>query len=206
LAASNDDLDTLMVAALGEDVRLVYPLAGGGWVTSRGHRVEPGQSWVDVRRHGSLSARVEYDAGRHDRDVVEAVTRAAAAEIDNVALRAELAEQVQAVTESRARLETAHLRERRRIERDLHDGAQQRLLALALELESARLNGDPDRMRQALADATCAPWRTACTRPRWPTAGWPPPWTTWPDIHRSHCRCGWPRNASTPAPSSPRGR
>ena len=62
--------------------------------------------------------------------------------MDNVALRAELARQVELIRESRARLSTAHLEERRRIERDLHDGAQQRLLAIALQLRSARLNGD----------------------------------------------------------------
>ena len=62
--------------------------------------------------------------------------------MDNVALRAELARQVELIRESRARLSTAHLEERRRIERDLHDGAQQRLLAIALQLKSARLNGD----------------------------------------------------------------
>ena len=62
--------------------------------------------------------------------------------MDNVALRAELARQVELIRESRARLSTAHLEERRRIERDLHDGAQQRLLAIALQLQSARLNGD----------------------------------------------------------------
>jgi signal transduction histidine kinase len=146
------DLDGLMVAALGDNVRLVYPLRSGGWVTSSGQRVDPDGSRVEVRRQGSVVARVEFDPSRHDREVVEAVAGAAAAEIDNVALRAELAEQVQAVIESRARLESAHLRERRRIERDLHDGAQQRLLALAMELQSARLNGDPERMRQALAD------------------------------------------------------
>jgi signal transduction histidine kinase len=64
--------------------------------------------------------------------------------MDNVALRAELARQVKLIRESRARLSTAHLEERRRIERDLHDGAQQRLLAIALQLQSARLNGDGD--------------------------------------------------------------
>jgi signal transduction histidine kinase len=137
-------------------VRLVYPLSSGGWVTSRGHRVDPGGSRVEVRRHGSVVARVEFELGRHDPEVVDAVARAAGAEIDNVALRAELAEQVQAVMESRARLETAHLRERRRIERDLHDGAQQQLLALAMELQSARLNGDHERMRRALAEGADA--------------------------------------------------
>jgi signal transduction histidine kinase len=148
------DLDGIMAEALGDDVRLVYPLTGGGWVTSGGQRVDPGGSWVDLHRHGSLIARVEFDPGRHDREVVEAVTRVAAADIDNVALRAKLAEQVQAVTESRARLQTAHLRERRRIERDLHDGAQQSLLALAMELQTARLNGDPARMQHALAEGS----------------------------------------------------
>jgi signal transduction histidine kinase len=39
-------------------------------------------------------------------------------------------------------LATAHVAERRRIERDLHDGAQQRLLAIALRLQSARLTSD----------------------------------------------------------------
>jgi signal transduction histidine kinase len=71
------------------------------------------------------------------------VAAAAAPESDNVALRAELARQVEVVTESRTRLATAHLDERRRIERDLHDGAQQRLLAIALQLQAARINGEP---------------------------------------------------------------
>ena len=58
-----------------------------------------------------------------------------------MALRAEVARQLEQVSRSRARLATAHLDERRRLERDLHDGAQQRLLALALQLQSARVNG-----------------------------------------------------------------
>ncbi|MEV2275476.1 sensor domain-containing protein [Nocardiopsis sp. NPDC049922] len=51
-------------------------------------------------------------------------------------LRAELTE----VTESRARLVNAFEYERRRIERDLHDGAQQRLVALSVDLGLARLD------------------------------------------------------------------
>ncbi|OLT29641.1 histidine kinase [Nocardiopsis sp. CNR-923] len=51
-------------------------------------------------------------------------------------LRAELTE----VTESRARLVSAFEYERRRIERDLHDGAQQRLVALSVDLGLARLD------------------------------------------------------------------
>ena len=60
------------------------------------------------------------------------------------------------IAASRTRLAGAQRRERRRIERDLHDGAQQSLLALAFELQTAQLNGDPEQMRQALAEGADA--------------------------------------------------
>ena len=53
---------------------------------------------------------------------------------------AELRERVVALTRSRARLVDAFEAEHRRIERDLHDGAQQRLVALTIELGLARLD------------------------------------------------------------------
>ena len=87
------------------------------------------------------------------RSVVEAVVHAASAEIDNLGLRAELAKQVEQITESRARLAGAHLEERRRMERDLHDGAQQRILAIALQLRSARVNGGDAVLREEVAPA-----------------------------------------------------
>ncbi|HYU83625.1 MAG TPA: histidine kinase [Kribbellaceae bacterium] len=142
LAAPSADLDDLVVQALGSKTRVLYPTAGGAWVTSDGREVPPGPDVVDVRRHGMVTARLQFDPSESDPSVVEAVAAEAAAEIDNVALRAELARQVELITESRARLATAQIEERRRIERDLHDGAQQRLLAIALQLRSARLNGD----------------------------------------------------------------
>lgn len=55
-------------------------------------------------------------------------------------LRAELVE----VSRSRARLADAFEAERRRIERDLHDGAQQKLVSLTLRLGLARLDLPPD--------------------------------------------------------------
>jgi signal transduction histidine kinase len=59
--------------------------------------------------------------------------------------RAELEERVEALTETRSRVVDAADAERRRIERDLHDGAQQRLVALAVDLgrARARLSADP---------------------------------------------------------------
>ena len=92
---------------------------------------------------GSSSTR-----GVHSAAVVAAVADEAATEIDNLGLRAELARQVEQIRESRSRLASAHLEERRRMERDLHDGAQQRILAIALQLQSARVNGADMALRE----------------------------------------------------------
>jgi signal transduction histidine kinase len=52
--------------------------------------------------------------------------------------RARLAQRVEELTESRSRAVEATIAERRRIERDLHDGAQQRLISLAMGLGMAK--------------------------------------------------------------------
>ena len=122
----------------------------GSWVTADGRVAEPGEHAVDIVRRGAVTARLRFDPARTDPGVVAAVAAAAAAEIDNLGLRAELARQVEQVTESRTRLATAHLDERRRMERDLHDGAQQRLLAIALQLQSARVNDDDTVVRDEI--------------------------------------------------------
>ncbi len=69
---------------------------------------------------------------------------------------AEIAQRVERLTRSRAAVVTAHEDERRRIERDLHDGVQQELVLLAgrlgvLELELAGLGADAEPARRALA-------------------------------------------------------
>ena len=85
---------------------------------------------------------------REEPKLVEAVAAAARLALVNARLHAEVRAQLETVQESRARIVTAADAERRRIERDLHDGAQQRLVALALELRSAQRqlgdSGDPD--------------------------------------------------------------
>lgn len=155
LSESSADLDDLVAKVLGSGSRVLYPADGDAWVTSAGRTVTPGGEVVDVRRHGTVIARLEFDPAETERDVVEAVAGEAAAEMDNVALRAELARQLELIRESRTRLATAHLEERRRIERDLHDGAQQRLLAIALRLRSARLHSD-DTLLAAESDRAIA--------------------------------------------------
>ena len=51
LTRPSADLDELVATALGGRARVVYPAAGGAWVTSDGRAVEPSADGVDVRRH-----------------------------------------------------------------------------------------------------------------------------------------------------------
>ena len=69
--------------------------------------------------------------------------------------REELAVRVESLARSRADLVAAAGAERRRIERDLHDGAQQRLVSLAMNLGMARerFESEPEPVRQAIAAA-----------------------------------------------------
>lgn len=72
--------------------------------------------------------------------------------------RAEIEERVERLTRSRAAIVTAHEDERRRIERDLHDGVQQELVVLAtrlgaLELDLAPLGPEADGARRSLSAA-----------------------------------------------------
>jgi signal transduction histidine kinase len=85
--------------------------------------------------------------------VVEAVAAEALTELENARLRAAITLQLVEVRASRARIAAAQLAERRKIERNLHDGAQQRLLALALQLRAAEVNQNPERVRAALGGA-----------------------------------------------------
>jgi len=148
LRQPNTEVEALLREALGDpSVQVLFPAGAGSWVTSGGQVATPGGHAVDVVRERGVGARVEFDPQRTESSVVQAASHEAAAEIDNLGLRAELARQLELITESRARLAGAHLEERQRIERDLHDGAQQRILAIALQLRSARVNGADEALR-----------------------------------------------------------
>jgi signal transduction histidine kinase len=76
-----------------------------------------------------------------DPGLVAAVTAAVRLEADNRQLTAEVDRQLSELRASRARIVAATDAERRRVERDLHDGAQQRLVALSMELGRLRSAG-----------------------------------------------------------------
>lgn len=121
------------------------------WVDADGQPVRPAANVIQVTRHGRPIARVSFDHERVEPDLVQAALDAAISELDNVGLRAAVALQLVEVRESRARIAAAQAQERRRIERNLHDGAQQRLLALGFQLQAAHLNGSPERLQAAIS-------------------------------------------------------
>jgi hypothetical protein len=81
-----------------------------------------------------------------------------------VRLDAELQAHLEELRESRARIVEVGYAERRRMERDLHDGAQQRLVALALDLQLARSTLDRDPA--AAADCSRPQPAASPTQPR----------------------------------------
>ena len=106
--------------------RVPVPRSGGGRAVS------------EVRERGTVVAAIVHDAGLRARpELIEAGVSMAAVVLENQRLAAEAEASLRELQLSRARLATGAERERRRIERDLHDGAQQRLVALRIELELA---------------------------------------------------------------------
>ena len=91
------------------------------------------------------------------RSLLEAAGSAARLAVENARLQAELRAQLAELRASRARIVEAADAERRRLERDLHDGAQQRLLALGLALQLLRDgSGDEELLAQAEAELQTA--------------------------------------------------
>jgi signal transduction histidine kinase len=153
--AGIDAEEVLREALRDPALSVAYPGPDGSWLRSDGSATGTG-GHVGIERDGRVVARIAFDADRTDAAAVRRAAALAASELDNTRLRAELARQVAEIAASRRRLATAQRTERTRIERDLHDGAQQSLLALAFQLQSAQLNGDPERMREALAEGAAA--------------------------------------------------
>jgi signal transduction histidine kinase len=109
-----------------------------------------------IERGGEPVAALIHDASlAQDPQLVEAVAAAAGLALENERLQADLRARLEDLRASRGRLIEAQATERRRLERNLHDGAQQRLVALALELGLAesRLQRDPGRARDVLTRA-----------------------------------------------------
>ena len=119
------------------------------FVDEAGHPVvlpepESGRAWTAVERDGRRVAAIIHDAELDTGpELVNAAAAGAELAIDNERLKADLRARVEELRLSRVRLVEAGDEARRRLERDLHDGAQQQLVSLSLDLRllQAKLKG-----------------------------------------------------------------
>ena len=156
------NLQALLAQALRDPtLSLIYWLPQyGSWADQDGNptslpRSDNGRRVTFVKQNGEQIAALIYDAGLGEEpELVEAVSAAAGIALENGRLEAELRARLQELQGSRSRVVEAQQNERRRLERNLHDGAQQRLVALALELGrlAEKANYDPatqERLKRA---------------------------------------------------------
>jgi signal transduction histidine kinase len=158
------DLRDLLSTALGDrSLQVVYWLdRPGKWVDAAGHPAvlppddDPARAVTRVDREGRAVGALIHDRSlSDDPELVGSVAAAAGLSIENERLQAQLRARVEELRASRARIVAAGTAERRRLERNLHDGAQQRLVALSLTLRvaQARLHEDPDAAEAMIAGA-----------------------------------------------------
>jgi signal transduction histidine kinase len=111
-----------------------------------------GLARTEIRHGGKLTAVLLHDPALGERrSTLDGILSAAALSIEIARLRVEVRRQLAEVEASRRRIVEAGYEERRRLERDLHDGAQQRLVTLGIVLR--RLQRSLPREAQMLAPA-----------------------------------------------------
>ncbi len=176
----------------------------------------PERGWTEVELQGRRIAAIVHDPALSDeRDLVRAAGGAAALALENQRLSAELRARIEDLRASRTRVVSAGDTARRRFERDLHDGAQSRLVALALKLRLARMAVDDEseaagaarRVERRAAGArstSSASSPVACTRSSSPTAASTPRCGSSPAARRSRSTSSGSRTiGSRPRSSSP---
>jgi signal transduction histidine kinase len=156
-------LREVLARSLGDpDLRVAYPLTDPArLVDATGTSVDPaeheGRTVTPLARHGHTVAMLFHRQGLlDDPAVVDEVVAATRLALENERLQAEVLAQLEDLRASRARIVATGDAERRRLERDLHDGAQQRLVGLSLALRIARtkMGPGPDPKVAALIDRT----------------------------------------------------
>jgi signal transduction histidine kinase len=150
-----EELRRVLAEVLGDpSLEIVYRAPGpDSWVDAAGLRVDPpretGRRWVTrVHSEDQPVAALVYDSAfSEQRDLMATAGSFALASLENTRLATQVEASLNELQESRARIQAAADSERLRIERDLHDGAQQRLVALRIRLELAAelAEGEPGR-------------------------------------------------------------
>jgi signal transduction histidine kinase len=146
-----------LAIALGDRQLELLHAHGAGWIDSHGRaRDASGGAITELRRGGRVVAALVHRRGLlDDPRLVGELERTAGLALENDRLHAELRAQLTRLRASRVEIVAVGDAERRRLERDLHDGAQQALSGLAMSLGLARANAaDPSSARRlAIAQA-----------------------------------------------------
>jgi signal transduction histidine kinase len=156
-SAPADLQDALARALRDPSLGLVYWLPEfGTYADLEGRRSELPEASGEramtlIDRNGAHLAALLHDRSLNDEpELLAAVTATAGIALENARLHVELRARLEELRGSRARVFEVSRRERQRLERDLHDGAQQRLVALSLELGllEEQLADNPDLTAQ----------------------------------------------------------
>jgi signal transduction histidine kinase len=163
-----ENVESVLRDVLGDprlELQIRLPESGRS-VTTGGVPVEDDaddpRTRVPIQRAGTVIGAVVHDSSAQERpDLLRQAVEAAGLAIEIVRLRVELRRQLDAVAASRRRIVAAGDAERRRIERNLHDGAQQRLVSIGLALRHAQHELGPDSrvgdtLEAAVAEITVA--------------------------------------------------
>lgn len=155
---------TAMADALGDpSIELAFWLpTESRYVSAQGEPMAlpergSGRATAEVRADGREVAAIIHDADLlAEPEKIDAVSRGAALALENVRLEAEVRARVAELRASRARIVEATDAARRELERNLHDGAQQNLVSLALKLQMARarIGAQPEEAAGLLAEAS----------------------------------------------------
>jgi signal transduction histidine kinase len=153
------DARDALAEALGDDtLTLAYWLPDQHrYVDADGRTVVLEGAVTEIERDGAPVAAIVHDpALLEDRELVRTAGAAAALALENERLTAELRARYEDLQAASARLVAAGDAARRRIERDLHDGAQQRLVSLSVTLNLARKTAEPGSRTAELLDGAVA--------------------------------------------------
>jgi signal transduction histidine kinase len=148
--------DALAAAVGDRGIDVLYPRRGSRQLIDKDGRqakpATPGRGTARITRSGRTLAVVLHDPALVDEhELARALGSAAKLSVENEALRAETLGQLHDLQGSRTRIVETGDAARRRLERNLHDGAQQRLLALSYDLRVARAGAAGDGVEELVA-------------------------------------------------------
>jgi signal transduction histidine kinase len=138
--ARPEQLEAVLRATLRDpELRVGYQIVGtDGFVDAAGERVDPIHGTSIVAGNDAMGVLVPGPTALASHELMREVATRSATLVELVRLRLELTAVLREVESSRTRLVQIGYEERRRLERDLHDGAQQRLVSLGMSLLLAR--------------------------------------------------------------------